>query len=244
MRLVWPLLLLLFSCTKYASFEKDAIVLEIKGVEMEITHLKELTWRVGQRREKVVSQSLSFIVDMPRLKPEDLDYLAKERGVDAWVVRIRSEKRPATQDLGSIYIPFEPTRTTRGIDQKMPASASFIIQYAAAYPSERFRTFKCPAFGHTKRLSSFDVEGKNDEFSIIIGQSLPYPDKLEAIELRPKAFNGGLSLTGNHFIEIAPFNVKKKTTMGPFKRIPMFINVSSEEEVSVPSCAGIRSEHG
>lgn len=242
MRLAWLLLLLFFSCTKYASFERDAIGLEIKGVEMEVTHLKELPWRVGQRREKVVSQSLSFIVDLPRLKPEDLDYLAKERGVDAWIVRIRSEKRTMTQDLGSVYVPFEATRTTRGIDQKMPASANFIIQYAAAYPSERFRMFKCPAFRHSKRLYSFDVEGKNEEFSIILGQSLPYPDKIDAVELRPKAFNGGLSLTGNYFIEIAPFNVKKKTTLGPFKRIPMYINIDSEEEISVSSCAGTRSE--
>jgi hypothetical protein len=242
MRRTWPLFLLLFSCTKYASFDRDAIGLEIKGIEMEITHLKDYPWRVGQRREKVVSQSFSFIVDLPQLKAEDLDYLAKERGVDSWVVRIRAERRPTVQDLGSVYIPFEATRTARGIDQRMPGSVSFVIQYAAAYPSERFRMFKCPAFRHGKRISSMDVEGKNEEFSILLGQSYPYPEKMEAVELRPKAFNGGISLVGNYFIEIAPFNVKKKTTVGPFKRIPMYIGIESEEEISVPSCAGTRSE--
>jgi hypothetical protein len=120
---------------------------------------------------------------------------------------------------------------------------SFLVQYAAAYASERFRMLKCPAFGHNKKISSLGIRGDDDEFSLLLGQSSPFKDKTDAIELRPKSLNGGILLRGNYFIEIAAYNFKKKITLSHFKRIPMFITVESEEEVTIPSCAGIRSEN-
>jgi hypothetical protein len=210
---------------------------------MAISHLQEYPWQVGQRREKTISQSFSFIIELPRLKIEDLDYLLKERGIDSWILRVRLEKGSILQDLGYLNVPFDTYKLTRGVHQRMPGSVSFIVQYAAVFTSERFRSFKCPAFRHNKKISSLNIEGKNDEFSLLLGQSSPFKEKIDAVEIRPKSLNGGISLVGDYFIEIAPFNYTKKVTLGSFKRIPMFIRVESEDEVSVPSCAGIRSEN-
>lgn len=229
------------SCTKYATLDKEAVSLQIHSVNMEISHLDEIEWRVGMQKESEVSQSITFIVDLPKLRSSDLDYLIEQKDVDAWILRLIVSRNSQTQDLGSLYALFRPRRLARGA-QTITSSVTFKIFYAAAYASMRFRAFKCPAFGHNKNISSMDIMGDNEEFSLSVNQVSPYKEKSNLVELTPSAFNAGNSLVGNYYVEIAPYNSKKKQIYSSFKRIPMYLSVSEEENVNVQSCEGIHPE--
>ena len=163
---------------------------------MEISHLNQIEWHVGMNKEETITQSFTFIVDMPKIKQDDLDYLAEHRNVDSWILRLIVTRGSETQDLGSLYTLFKPTKIARGSQMGAASSVSLKVFYAAAYASERFRAFKCPAFGHNKTLASFEIAGANEEFSVSLGQVIPYNEKSHLVELTPSAFNGGNSLIG------------------------------------------------
>lgn len=235
-------LLLCYSCTKYADVSKDAIGIHIQPVQMEISHLNEIKWNVGMKKEETVTQSLTFIIDMPKIKQDDLNYIAENRNVDAWIMRLIVNRGSETQDLGSLYTLFNPKRSGRATPGGAASSVTLKIFYAAAYASERFRSFKCPALGHDKRVTSMAINGKNEEFSLSFGQAIPYNEKSHLVELTPSAFNGGNSLVGNYYVEIAAYDSKNKTIHSSFKRIPMYVSVDSEKSVRIKSCDGIHME--
>ena len=229
------------ACTKYAEVTRDSFNDQVKRVNMSISYLKDADWKVGQKKEATVTQSISFLLDMPKVSDEDLAYLTSKHKVDAWIVRIIASRENKNVDLGSSYALFNPQSSGRG-RIRTPESISIKIYYAAAYASERFRAMKCPNFNHSKRITSMGIEGEDKEFKINIGRPIPYGEKSQLVEFRPNTFNGGHSLAGTYNIEIAPYNSREKVILGGFTRIPMTVAVKQEEEVSVPSCNGFQSE--
>jgi hypothetical protein len=217
--------------------------LHIQDVEMDITHLNELKWTVGKEKEVVVTQSIIFVVNMPKLKKDDLEYLMEHKGINAWIVRLVAQKSSGQQDLGSLFAPFKSRKTARGMEGKGAAgSVTMKIYYAASYASERFRAFKCPAFGHDKRVRSLKSEGENTPFEISVGPAMHYQEKSQLIDLNPSSFNGGHSIAGRYYIEIAPYDTEKKLIHSSFKRIPKYVEISNEESVPMQSCIGEHPE--
>lgn len=235
--LLITILAFVYSCTKYAEVTRESFNDQVNRVNMDITYLKEAEWKVGQRNEATVTQSIAFLLDMPKVSEEDLAYLSSKHKIDAWIVRVITTRENKNQDLGSAYALFVPHQSGRG-KSRTPESISLKIYYASAYASERFRAMKCPTFNHNKRVTSMKIEGENKEFSINIGRPVPYGEKSQLVEFRPNSFNGGNTLAGTYFIEIAPYNSKEKVIMGGFTRIPKTVVVEKEQEISIPSCAG------
>lgn len=234
--------LLCVSCTKYAEVSREAVGVEIKPVEMEISHLNEIEWNVGKRKEEKVSQSFTFIVDLPKIKEDDVDYLIESKATDAWILRLIVQRGSEVQDLGSLYTLLRPQRLGRGSSGAAPTSVTFKVFYAAAYASERFRAFKCPAFGHDRKISDMSISGSSDEFSLPLGASVSYNEKSHLVELTPTGFNAGNSLVGDYYVEIAAYDSKRKVIHSPFKRIPSYVSVKSEDRINVPSCEGVHPE--
>ena len=235
-------ILLACSCTKYSHLSKDAMGLKLTEVQMDISHLNEIDWLVGKNKEAKVSQSLVFVVDMPKVDEDDLAYLHKHKGIDSWILRLIVQKGSERQDLGSLYTRFKSKSTTRGQGAGAPTSVTIKIYYAAAYPSERFRFFHCPAFDHTKKISDMKISGENINFDLSVDLATSYPEKSHLVELSPSSFNGGNSLVGEYFLEIAPYDSEKKLIHSSFKRIPRYVEVLAEERVPVKSCTGVHEE--
>lgn len=235
-------ILLACSCTKYSPVIKDAVGLKVSEIEMPITHLKEVTWLIGKPKEAYVTQSITFMVNMPRVREEDLDHINQLKGIDSWIVRLIVQRGSESQDLGSLYARFKPRSVLRGQTGGAPTSVSIKIYYAAAYASERFRSFSCPAFSHTSRITEMKIQGESKEFDITIDQISDYAEKSHLVELTPSAFNAGNSLVGEYFIEIAPYDSEKKVIHAAFKRIPMSVEVMSEKRETVKSCLGEHPE--
>lgn len=243
MKALFFALLLVVSCSKEAEVSRDSFGIRVSAVTMDISQLDEIPWWIGaKRKEDKVTQSITFLIDMPKLKKKDLDYLLKERDVDSWLVRVVQVRGSKSQDLGSLLIPFVPRQHGRSSNTSASAHAAVKIYYAAAYASERMRKFKCPAFAHDKRVTKMQVSGDNDPFDIALGASFSYREKAQQVQLTPSSFNGGLSLTGQFYLEIAPYNTKKQSLMGSFKRIPRYVEILAEESVDVESCKGVHEE--
>lgn len=234
--------LLFFSCTKYASLTRDAMGTHIQDAHMDLSHLSDVEWAVGKNKEHKITQSFTFIMNLPRLKSDDLDYLTSQKGIDAWIIRVIQIKGSEKQDLGSFYTLFKPRKLSRGISSGAATSASVKIYYAASYASERFRSFRCPAFSHNKKIQQMDIYGEDTPLNLNVDVAYAYPEKSQLIELTPSSFNGGNSLQGEYHLEIAPYNSNTKMIHSSFKRLPRHIIVNSEESVNIPSCAGVHPE--
>lgn len=242
MKVLFALLLTLISCTKYADVNRESVGTIISDIDMELYQLNEIKWFVGKSKEKKVTQSITFIASMPKVEEEDLKYLTENKGIDSWIVRLIVRKGGEERDLGSLYTLFKPRFEGRGAASGPASSVTIKIYYAAAYASERFRAFKCPAFEHNKRISNMSIRGSAEPFELIILASSSYKEKSQLIELTPSSFNGGLSLVGEYFLEMAPYDSKRKLIHSSFKRLPMSISVKEEEAVEIPSCAGVHEE--
>lgn len=235
-------LFICLSCTKYAELNKESVGLELTPVNMEISHLNDIDWLVGQRKEEKITQSITFIVDLPKTRTSDLDFLIDQKGVDSWILRVIAQRDSETQDLGSLYAPFRPRQLSRTSNPTASTSVTIKVFYAAAYASERFRLMKCPAFNHNKKIRSMGIKGDNADFNLTFSQGMSYTEKSHLVELTPSAFNAGHSLVGKYYIEIAPYNSVKKRIFSSFKRIPMYVEVEAEDSIRVDSCDGINPE--
>lgn len=233
--------LVMYSCSKSAKLSRDTASAHLDGVVMKVTKLNEIKWPAGFRQEATVSQSITFMIDTPRVDQDDLDYLIDERDVDSWIIRVIAYKSGEKQDLGSLYSLFRPRKVSR-TSTGSASSVSIKIYYAAAYASEKWRNSKCPPLGHNKKIKELRIEDTGEPFALSIGGGQPYNEKSQLIELTPSSFNGGMSLAGEYYFEIAPYNSKKKVIHAQFRRIPGKVIVASEEGVAVPSCNGVRSE--
>lgn len=236
------IVLLTCSCTKYSLLSRDAMGLHINGIDMEITRVDEISWLVGKKKEAKVSQSFMFIVQTPKLKKKDLDYLTEQKGINAWIIRLVVNHGSEKQDLGSIYVPFRTARKGRGQAGGQASNVVLKVFYAAAYASERFRSFHCPAFDHNRRINAIRIVGENVPMNMTMGFITPYREKAQQLELTPNAFNAGHSLVGEYYVEYAPYDYEKKLIHAPFMRIPQYIEVASEERQIIESCRGENPE--
>jgi hypothetical protein len=234
-------LLLLSACTRYAELKREATP-TVDGIRMDISELREIKWLIGKYRDTRVTQSFTFTVGLPRLPKDDLDYLTKHFGVDAWILRLIVYKGSERQDLGSLFTPFRASKVLRGSSGTAPTKVSLKVYYAAGFASERFRTFNCPAFGHNKRLRELNVIGTDSTFALPITFPVTYRERSQQVALTPSSFNAGHTLAGEYYVEIAPYNSQTRQIYGEFKRIPRFVQVSGEEQVKVESCAGVHPE--
>ncbi len=241
MKLLILSFIVMYSCTREASLSRETASAHLDHVVMPVSHLSEIKWPAGFRKEAVVTQSITFTIGMPKVEQDDLDYLISQRDVDSWIIRVIAYKNSEKQDLGSLYSLFRPRKLSR-TSTGAASSVAIKIYYAAAYASERFRNSKCPPLGHNKKIKSMRIEDTKEAFSLAIEGTQSYLEKSQLIELTPSSFNAGMSMQGEYWFEIAPYNSKKKEIHAPFKRIPGSIIVEKEESVAVPSCNGIKSE--
>ena len=242
MKALFLTVFILLSCSKSAKLSKEAIGLRLTEVEMNLHHLREIEWAVGKKKEATVAQSFTFEVEMPKVDEDDLNYLTELKGIDAWILRLIVQKGSEQQDLGSLYARFRPKKILRGQGGGAPTNVVLKVYYSAAFPSERFRDFQCPAFQHNKRIKQMRIAGETKPFEISIEGAIPYPEKSQLVELTPSSLNGGNSLVGEYFVEIAPYDSEKKLIHAPFKRLPAYIEVTSEEAQSIESCFGEHPE--
>jgi len=236
------LVLMLTACSRHADLVKDQVAVKIENAKMDITHPNLTEWRVGKHKEVELTQSFTFIIDLPKLSDDDLEYLIDQKDTNAWILRLIQIKGSEQMDLGSMYTLYRPKKITRVSAAGPAGSVTIRVYYAAAFASERFRHLQCPMFEHDKKITDLEVEGSNDPIEIPIGYVSSYQEMPQLIEVTPSSFNGGNALTGTYHVEIAAYNFTKKELRSKFIRASRHIRVVEEKSMDMQSCRGMRPD--
>lgn len=230
------ILFLFVSCSKQVNVKQANGIFYISDFDLSIGDARPIKWKVGLKREAVVSQGLLMRLDVPHMKDSDSNKLGRANSIDSWIYRLSRKRNNRAEILGYIELPFNKINST---------TDDFTIQilYAAAIPSADFRRFHCPAFQHRKRIADIkNLKSSNSNFTLYVNQNEILNASPAGLEFINISFNGGTSLQGEYYGEIALYNRHNKMIYGKFTRLNGSVLISSEEEVKVQSCVGIREE--
>ena len=154
-----------------------------------------------------------------------------------WIFKFSRVNRGRKDPVGNIYYHFNNI-------SKSTEAFSLNIYYHASSVSERFRGFHCPAFNHRAILKDVDVEYSNTTKpeDVFVRTVSSEPAKVERLSFSPHIFSAGRSLKGDYIVEYALYNSKTKQIYSDWKQAAGHIPVRREEQVSLPSCLGIKEE--
>ncbi len=233
-------LVLIVGCEEKEIFIKkgNSILIDTSGLEIE--KADELTWVVGRNRIKQkVSKGFIVKFQLPKLKEENFRELYEKNKIDSWLVKItKSTSSNSNNSLGMYVVPFR-VRTDKGMRFSHGGLSQFMVYYAAASMSERFRRFPCPAFDHRFRIDDLDIRSNpaRSEQSLLLAQrDRGLTGKFETAGFIPLHFNGGMSLEGEYQISIALFNSQFNILYSEFAPLADKIIVRSEDTIAIQGC--------
>jgi hypothetical protein len=231
------LLFISVSCTKWSEVEETNGIHVVKNISSAMHTEKMIEWEVGKQRGATISKGFSFKVDIPKIDSDGREELLEKYGIDAWIYDISKVDRGRKQHLG--YVIFDLKNMSR-----ITTDVTIHLFYHAASVSQDFRKFHCPAFDHRLLISDFDlVTKKEDEYNAYTKKGTLIRGRVTRPSFAPVIFSAGTSLVGKYIVELALFNTQDKKIYSPFKKVSNYIEVKSEERVSVPSCIGIKEEN-
>lgn len=229
---------LLFSCSKVYELEKKSGLYYIPNVDVELLNPREIDWAVGRKREENVSKGIRMSSKIPRLSDDAKMTLANLHGIDSWLIKVSRYKRGQSQPLGFFYINLNNiTRNTKDF--------TINLYYHAAAVSKRFRLFHCPAFNHRLKTTRFDLEDRSIPRSsdLFIRPTNRFPGKASRLRFAPMVVSGGRNLRGVYHVDMSLYNSKSKMRYSNWFPVKESLHVTSESQVAVASCAGIREEN-
>ena len=232
----------MYSCAERAEYKilpGGRILITPK--EMNIVDVDILSWRVGPGYQQTLSKGLRFKMSLPILQTKDLSHMITLGGINGWLLRVVRKDTFRSTSLGMMYVPLVSMKKSRSVFSDSQTEEGFFdVYYAAASPSKRFEKFNCPAFGHDKIIDKVEektvikVLGK-----IVSGPVISKKVRGKVIEFgfRPALFNGGMSLEGKYYVELALYDYVNKIRRSDFIRYPEEIIVRKEQTKNIKGCA-------
>ncbi|MDA8792830.1 hypothetical protein N9N67_06260 [Bacteriovoracaceae bacterium] len=225
------------ACQNRAQLEQSDLAWKVSDVVTKVERVYNLPWKVGRAEKKDISMGFVIEFNVPTLASDDAKELIKKYKVNSWIFKVEKVRGGLPMTYGYVSVPF------KNINKSL-STTSIKIYYAAAAASGRFRSFECPAFKHRKKIKDYDVSyGGNEETTIFVKYKNKIKSRVHTTKFFPVSFNGGLKLAGDYMISMTLFSSADKKIYGKFKPLDGIIKIQSEEEVHLPSCAGIREEN-
>ncbi len=231
------------SATKVSRNKYDHYTISAK--DLKIDSYKTIDWKMRDRKETVLHQGFQIKLRLPLISKGDLEKLAREKGVDSYIIKIGHQAGVSARHLGYLEIPFY--RYTRSLRSSEITGQKYIkvyktyfqINYKAASLVPRTVNFICPPLKHRLKIS--DIEEKSFskvDLSFTLG---PLNEKYirsntQKFLAQSALFAGGVSLQGIYVMDIALYDSQKKRVVSSFVRVPEYIEVKSEEEISLKEC--------
>ncbi len=236
-------LILIYSCTEYASVRKTDSGMYVTPTQLKIVNHKDEVWRVGPLRRQTVSKGFRLDVTFPVFDREDLDDLIMKYGVNAWLIKIRRRSYYVNTVLGYIYIPLvvPGTQEKSKYRRHQIKQGAISVYYAAAALSKRFENFSCPAFEHNKYLDKVDLEERSFNIdSFYVGrQTDEYVEaRVEKFSYSGNILNGGQSLEGEYSIQVAMYNSQSKRRKSNFVELKDLFTITREKSEQISGCEG------
>jgi hypothetical protein len=217
-------------------------------VDADVFDLMIMEWRIGRRNDTTVSKGIRVGFNLPQVERDVIKDLVGRKKVNSWIVKVSRRSLRGTGTIGHFRVPFlnpgfSTDNTFRFSQMK---GAYFKVYYSSAAMSTRFENFICPAFGHRSVVTDITAEEvrrtrRTDKIYTMNSESYFLNVKVEPFGYRPVVLNGGPTLKGDYYIDIALYNDKDKKILSSYYRIPQFITIVNEREERVPSeCLNFR----
>jgi hypothetical protein len=229
-------ILIFIGCNSNQKLESGSGLHYIKNLDFKIKDLKNIEWKVGRKRQHLVSQGVFFELEIPKLESKMSSILTQKYGIDSWIYKIEKQTRKGSQVIGFVQYHFK--NFTGNIK-----SFSTKVLYHSASVSLDFRRFHCPAFNHRYLIKDLELKESQDRNKALYTTS---EDLIRRRVSQPSfsitSFSGGVTLRGKITADIAFYNSNTKKVYGDFVSSNNFISIGEEEKVSIPSCIGIKEE--
>ena len=230
-----------FGCQKYSEYRETpqgGVIITPEGIQ--IKDVKIIRWKVGKSRKKEISKGIKFHFTLPLVKKEYLENLLKI-DIDSWIVKVARERIITSENLDYFTIPLlVPQKRVFGKSGLKPMKSGRInIFYASSFVSPEDFSYVCPKLGHRKIIRELDVKQtksieRHIAVSIINESSLRIKSRYMGYE--SEKINGGKSLQGDYFIELALYSQKKQKIMSNWFRIDEKIVIGTEKEIALEGC--------
>ena len=239
------LLVLLVSCTKYSTYEKKSSgSIYITPSEFKINEAEDVKWKVGRKKDQLLSKGINVKFTFPLLEKDHLRELLELHDVNAWIIKIVKLGFSRARPIGYMYVPLSVPTPQRKYSYKQIKTGTFSIVYAAASISTRFEKFPCPAFDHRLIIEDFEIKDKKTFGEKVISVTPTQQGKINAkiskFSYSTYKINGGTSIKGDYGVEIALFDSIKKRRKSNFVNFPQVVRVLSEKKKSITGCAGYK----
>lgn len=240
-------LFLFMGCQKYSHFEESGGRMSIVGeVPLHIEMVEVLPWKARKGSDTDISRGVLVKFVIPHLRDEHIEEMFNKRGVDSWLVKVsRRNQNYTMEDVGYFYV---PNFVKRGREQKFYprnfSHAFFQVLYTATLMNQRMMDLHCPSMGHARHIPLTqwypsikevkEEKGLNSPVWVLV-PSERIMSRVQKVELIPVAFDGGNSLIGEYFIDLALYNTKEGRRYSDYARVGNF-SVDKELERASPNC--------
>ncbi len=230
-------LIFLSSCSKWFEVKTGNGQMYVNNLTGEVFDLSVDEWSVGKKKEIEISKGFQFKVKIPKIKPKDAQRLLSKSGANAWVFRVTKINRGSKNPIGHVL--YDLANLGNVSD-----SISIFVYYHAAAMSSEFRRAKCPAFQHDKRVTEITlIPTKTEPNQLFANRRTPYrASNMERPSFTPIIFSGDKSLIGKYLVELALYNTKEYSLVSKWMPMNKLINVETERDIRIPSCAGVKTE--
>ena len=231
-------LLVLSACSRDTKVTITDASTMIEVEQSGIVGAADLPWSVGRpQRGAKVSKGIRLEVAMPDLSESELLEMHETFGLDSWVAKINRVQNGNRELLGYFYVPLIYQRES-SISARSVSTGVIQILYSAAAPSKRFGEFPCPAFGHNLKVGDTSLsDGDKATLTATKGRKSPLSAKLEKLEFGAVAYNGGKSLTGIYWVELALFDSSTNQMLSDFNRLGGVLQIHSEDSIAIKGCS-------
>jgi hypothetical protein len=240
-KLLFLILLILISCTKERALYKTDGVPRVESKATKIVDVTIVPWKVGAAFKKVISKGIMIKVKLPILSNSDRKKILREKGINSWIIRVKKFRLAGQSEiLGYLQVPFiiNFKRRKMAVGGGAIKHAFFQVNYAAAAISRRLENMYCPALGHRKIIRKVKIRDNGTRDSTFsITRNTRIQAKVNAHQVRPYTFNGGMSLRGDYVVELALYGTKRKMVYSNFVRLNQIVNASDERDVQLKECA-------
>lgn len=233
--------LLAFSCTKHAEYKREKNAAFVRIVDPSVSSVKNISWRVGKYGKEKVSRGFRMYFELPKLSDEAWKSLYENEAINGWLIRLRRKNNLRNEVMGYYAVEMiSPKPESKSIYRiQGTKEASLGVYYAASSISSRLDHLPCPAFDHRFWLDDIEVTDRP------VGERLWVTNPVDEITMRPKVtvisysavtINGGMSLKGEYYIDLALYNTftkKKKTSL---IELANHVSVQKEEERVIKGC--------
>ena len=200
-----------------------------------------IPWRVGKQGKDILSRGIRFSFDLPMIEDDALELLFKEKGINAWLIKLERKQGLRSETLGyySMLLVSPDPRSPENLRFNSPRKGSLGVNYAASSISMRLNELPCPALNHRLLIDDYGLKENSvprQQWVVSGADDYYVPSKVTMISYSPIEVNGGMQLKGEYFVEIAFYNHKLKRRLSPFVALEKVAAIDKEVEVAVKGC--------